>query len=142
MIDHHAGQFFHTGGGFPAELILCFCGIAKELLHLGWSEVPGINLNKVGVVQADMFEGQFAETTNGNHFSSRNHVIVRLILLQHPPHGFDVISGKTPVSLRIEVAKEQFVLQAEFDTAHSPGDFSCNKCLTPPWRFVVEQNAT
>ena len=133
MINHHAGQLFHTGGGFPTELVFCFGGIAQELLHFRWSEVTGINLNKVGVVQPDVFEGQLAEAPNRNHFSGRNHVIVWFVLLQHAPHGFDIITSKSPVSLRIEVAKEQFVLEAEFDPAHCPGDFSCDKRFAPTW---------
>jgi hypothetical protein len=32
-------------------------------------------------------------------------VIVRLVLLQHQPHGADVIAGETPIALRLQVAQ-------------------------------------
>lgn len=142
MVNHHAGQVFHTGCGFPTKLILCFGGVTEELLHFGRPKVPGVNFDKVGVVQANMFKGQLTKAANRDHGSCGHHIVVGLVLLQHAPHGLDIISRKSPVPLCVEVAKEQFVLQAQFDAPNGPGDFSCDKCFTPSWRLVVEQDAT
>ena len=42
-------------------------------------------------------------------------VIVGPVLLQHEPHGPDVIAGKAPVALGLEIAQPQLVRQAELD---------------------------
>ena len=67
-----------------------------------------------------------------------NHKILRGVQLQHHPHGLDIIRSIPPVPFSVQVAKIEFVLQAEFDAGHRPGYFSGYKSFTASWRFMVE----
>src|ERR1700734_1917281 len=68
-------------------------------------------------------------------------VIVRPILLQHQPHRFDVIAGKAPVALRVEITQREPILQPELDPRGTAGDFPRDKILTAARRFVIEEDA-
>ncbi len=46
-----------------------------------------------------------------------------------------------PVTLGIQVAEEEFFLQAELDAGDGPGDLAGDKCFAADGRFMVEQNA-
>jgi hypothetical protein len=47
--------------------------------------------------------------------AGRQHVLVRRILLQDQPHPLDKVTRVAPVTLRIEIAEEQLLLQSTFD---------------------------
>ncbi len=59
-------------------------------------------------------------------------------MLKHEPHGFYIVTCKSPVSLRLEVAQAQFFCKPVFDTGCSARDLAGNKLEPPPRRFVVE----
>ena len=44
-------------------------------------------------------------------FAGCNHIIVRFVLLQHQPHGFDVFLGIPPITLGVQVAQIKFVFE-------------------------------
>src|SRR5207244_12957375 len=54
--------------------------------------------------------------------ASGNHVVVGPGLLQHLPHRADVVSGKSPVAVRVEVADRQRVVEAELDARDAVAD--------------------
>ena len=68
-------------------------------------------------------------------------VILRLVLLEHQPHRFNVFLGVSPVAFRIQVAEIKFVLQTGEDVGHRARDLASHKCFPAARRFVVEQNA-
>ena len=68
-------------------------------------------------------------------------VIIRMILLQHEPHRFDIFFGVTPVALCIQIAEIKFVLQPGLDVRHGARDFARDKRFAAPRAFVIEQNA-
>src|SRR5260221_8666856 len=88
-----------------------------------------------------MSECSLDQFLNGVRLSSSDHVIVGIILLQHQPHRANVVSSKTPVALRIEIAEAKFVGKSEFDFCSIVCYFPSNKFHTAPWRFVVEKDA-
>src|SRR3546814_6794274 len=47
---------------------------------------------------------KFYEFADGVAFSSRQNIVVCLLLLQHQPHAFDKIAGVAPVSLGVQVS--------------------------------------
>ena len=58
------------------------------------------------------------------HLAGRDDVVVGVLLLEHEPHRLDVVAGKTPVALRVEVAQAQLVGETEL-AAHGPvGDLA------------------
>ena len=78
------------------------------------------------VVQADVGEGDLTHVTHGGGDAGGDHVVIGVVLLQHEPHGLDVVAGKTPIALGINVAEVQLVLQAQLDArdriGHLAGD--------------------
>src|SRR5258706_13439299 len=70
-----------------------------------------------------------------------HHVIVRGVLLKHEPHGFHVVSGVTPIALRVEIAEKQLLLQPALNAAECARYFARYKRFPPPWGFVIEENA-
>src|SRR6185503_8426341 len=71
----------------------------------------------------------------------RNHIVVRGILLQHAPHGFHVIAGKSPVALGIEIAEPQLVLLPELDARYAHAYLSRHEFGSTQRRFMVEKDA-
>ena len=66
-----------------------------------------------------MAERDLAELAHRVGLAGRDDVVVGLVLLQHQPHGLDVVAGEAPVALGVEVAEPQLVGQAELDPGHA-----------------------
>ena len=56
--------------------------------------------------------------------AGRDHVVVGLVLLQHHPHGLDVVARVAPVARRVEVAERDAVLEPELDARDRVGDLA------------------
>src|SRR5262249_25790551 len=64
----------------------------------------------------------------------------RLLLLEHHPDCFDVITRKSPITLCIEIAEKQFVLLSELDSSQRLRDLARDKSFSAPGRLVIEQD--
>lgn len=71
-----------------------------------------------------MGEGDFEELPDGVGFAGGDDVVGGGVLLEHEPHGADVVAGEAPVALGVEVAHAQFLLRAELDAGDGVGDFA------------------
>ena len=68
-----------------------------------------------------MAEGDLEKLAHRVLLAGGDDVVVRLVLLQHPPHGLDVVAGEAPVALRVEVAQVELVLQPDLDAPRRRG---------------------
>ena len=59
-------------------------------------------------------------------------------LLQHHPHGDDIILCIAPIAGRVQVPEQQRVLQTSLDAGGTEADFSCHKVLTASRTFMIE----
>ena len=78
------------------------------------------------------------------HFMSRtagDYVIIGFALLQHQPYGFDIISGKAPITGVVEIAKHQHMLPPACDLRQRGSYFSGHKIHPAKRTFMAEQNA-
>src|SRR5918992_5955447 len=73
--------------------------------------------------------------------SGADYVVVRLRLLQHAPHGIDVIAGEAPVTARVEVAERKLFGQTELYARSRVGDFARDELETATRALVVEEDA-
>ena len=73
--------------------------------------------------------------------SGGDHVVVGLVLLQHPPHRLDVVAGEAPVAAGLEVAQREALLQAERDPGDGPGHLAGDELVAAARALVVEQDA-
>ena len=69
-----------------------------------------------------------------------DHVVTGLVLLEHAPHGLDVVAGVAPVARGVEVPERQDVLQAELDAGDGVGDLAADELEPPLGPGVVEQD--
>ena len=67
--------------------------------------------------------------------------IVWCFLLQHQPHGTNVVRSVAPVPARLQIAQVEFLLDTVLDVGHGASDFACHKGLAAAWGLVVEQDA-
>ena len=70
-----------------------------------------------------------------------DHVVVGLVLLEHQPHGLDVVLGVAPVALGVEVAERELVLQAELDGGRAMGDLAGDELEPAALALVVEKDS-
>ena len=65
-------------------------------------------------VQIGVAEGETAELPDRRGPAGGHHVVVRGVLLQHQPHGADIILGVPPVAAGIEITEFKRLGQAQF----------------------------
>src|ERR1035437_7388413 len=88
-----------------------------------------------------MLKGELEEVAHREGLPGRNDEVIGLVLLQHPPHGVDVLRGITPVATSFNVAHEEGVLEASLDTGDTAGDLARYERLAAPRALVVEKDA-
>ena len=140
-VDHHGDELLEGDVGGPAELVAGFGGVAEEEFDFGGADEGGVNDDVVFVVEADVGEGDLEEVAHGVGASGGDDVVVGGFLLEHEPHGADVVAGEAPVALGVEVAHAQLFLVAEFDAGDGVGDFAGDEFFAAAWGFVVEEDA-
>ena len=52
-----------------------------------------------------------------------------------------VIAGMTPIPFTVQVAQVEAVLESQFDSGQSPGDFAGDKGFPPYGRLMIEEDA-
>ena len=104
-IDHEFDQIVEFCLGSPAEFLLGFARVADEEIDFGGAVVAGVGFDIFAPVEPGVAEGGFEEFADAVGFAGGDDVIVRFVLLEHEPHGFDVFFGVAPVAFGIEVAE-------------------------------------
>lgn len=153
--------------GRPAQLLAGLAGIAYQQVYLGGAVVAGIDLYYHGAdrqlvigvlaggyhpffgfalalkldLNAQFCKGHAHKLSYGGGDAGGDDKIFGHGLLQHQVHGFYIIFGMAPVALGIQVAHEEFVLQAEGYFGHCPGYFPGYKGFASEGAFVVEEDA-
>ena len=82
-----------------------------------------------------------AKRAHGVGLTGGQHVVVRFVLLEHPPHALDEIAGVPPVALGVEIAQIQPLLQSYLDPSRRARDLARDESLSADGRLVVEQDA-
>ena len=73
--------------------------------------------------------------------AGRDHVIVRLLVLQHQVHRFHVIPGEPPIAHRAQVSERKVVLEPQLQLRERDADLARDEILPPARRFMVEEDA-
>jgi hypothetical protein len=131
-LDHHLAQLLKRRLGLPAQFFAGLGGIADQQLDFSRAVELGIDLDDGFVcfaIVADFalgmaFPHDFGIDRLGRHRDEvtdrfctvgGQHVGIWLVSLQHAPHTLNVLLGKTPVALGVEVAQFQHVQLAQMD---------------------------
>ena len=88
-----------------------------------------------------MSESKAAKITHTGRTTRRDHEVVRAICLHHQPHGAHKISGVSPVSVDIEVPKNQILGTTTPDSGYLARDLSSDEFEAATRRFVIVRNA-
>ena len=100
-INHHLAEFAERNFRLPAELVSRFARVTTKRVDFRRSEETRVLLDVFSPIQAEVAENFVEKLANRVRLTGGDDEVVRLSLLQHQPHGFDVISRETPVSPRV-----------------------------------------
>src|SRR4051794_4036208 len=109
-LHHHADELGEGRVGLPAQLGPRPRRVADQEIDLGGAEEALVDHDVLLPRQVDVGEGQLAELPDRVGLAGRDHEVARLVALQHPPHGVDVVAGEPPVPLGVEVAEADLPL--------------------------------
>lgn len=140
-IDHDFYQFPKGDFGLPTELFFGLGRISLQNIYLRGPKVSGIDLHVIPPVQTHIRKGFFYKLPDRVGLSRADHIVVRLVLLQHPPHRLDVFRRIAPVPPCVQVSQIERILFSGQDVGDRPADLAAYKGFTPPWTLVVKQNA-
>ena len=89
-----------------------FVASPSRMIHLGRTEVRGIDDDVVSPVEPHVGERGLAELADGVRLPGCDDVVARLLHLEHPPHGHDVVLRVPPVALRVEIPEGELLRRA------------------------------
>jgi hypothetical protein len=110
MPNHHLDQLCEGNPRLPAENAARLDRIAAQCIDLGRPEIAAIDLDVKPPVEASRGEGELDETAHAVRLPGSDDIVIGLLLLQHQPHGLDIVAGKAPIALRFEVSQIELVL--------------------------------
>ena len=116
-------------------------GVAEQHVNLRRAQEVARDADMVLPMQPGMAERQFAEIADAVRLAGGDHVIVRLILLQHQPHGPHVVARVAPVALGVEVAELERFGEAELDARDAVRHLARDELDAAQRALMVEQDA-
>src|SRR5919106_1658996 len=140
-VDHQVDQASERGLRLPAQLAARLGGVAHQQVDLRRPEELLVHDHVLLPVEPHAVERELAELAHRVGLAGGDHVVVGRVLLEHQPHGLDVVAGVTPVALGLEVPEAQLVGEPELDAGGAVGDLAGHELEAAPRPFVVEQDA-
>src|SRR5918992_129559 len=110
-VDHQPDHLVEAGARLPSQLLAGFAGVADQVLDLRGTKEAGVDPDVLLRVEPDVVEGDLHKVANRVRLARGDHVVVGLVLLEHEPHGLDVVLGIAPISLGIKVAEGELLLK-------------------------------
>src|SRR5262249_35006086 len=107
-IDHHCDKVREIHGGSPAEDALCPRRVGLEQIDFGGPAQVRIKNDIASPIETDVAKCALDKFADAVPLPGADDVIFRSVLLQHQPHGADVIAGETPIAFRFQVAEPEF----------------------------------
>ena len=113
----------------------------NQARRLGWPVERGIALHIFFPGKIDNGEGGLNKFAHRVRLTGRYDIIVRGFVLQHQPHGLDVILSAAPVSPALQIAQDKIDIQAMRNPRDCARDFAGNKIFAAARRLVIVKNA-
>ena len=92
-------------------------------------------------IEAGGCKGSLHPFLNRMGLARGNDEVLGCIELQHAPHRVDIVGSVAPISLRVQIAQAQFLLQARLDPGHRSSHLAGDKLESPTRRLMIEQDA-
>lgn len=141
LVNHHLDKLLKPNLGLPTKHLLGLGSVPFEVIDLGGAKVPLVNDDMVPPIESHIAERDFQELLHGVGLFSGHNIVIGLLLLQHQPHGFNVVPSEAPISGGLEVAQEELALEPDLDAAHGPRDLAGHEILAAAGGLVVEEDA-
>jgi hypothetical protein len=106
-------------------------GVAEQQVDLGGAHQLRVDHDVLLPVEPHPREGDLHQLAHRVGLAGGDHVVVGLGLLEHQPHGLDVVAGEAPVALGVEVAEPQLAREPQRDPRHAVGDLAGHELETP-----------
>src|SRR5207245_6363627 len=119
-----------------------FGRIPHQSLNVSGSKELGVYFDPVSVIKANVPKSDFTKLAHGMTFSGRDYIVVGPGLLEHHPHGLDILAGMAPISLCVKVTQAEFLGRSEFDFGHLRSNFPSNELDAPTTRLVIKEDST
>src|SRR5258708_5810110 len=119
--DHQPYEHFETGMRAPAKRSAGFRRIADQEVYLSRAVKQFVSDHIIAVVETRQRESHLAKLADRMSLTGGHHVIIRHFLLEHHPHGFDVIGGVAPIAAGFEVPKANLFGFSSDNGGHTRG---------------------
>src|SRR5678815_2719284 len=104
---HFSDKILEESLRLPAQDSFCLGGIALQEIDFGRPIENGIDLDVIPIVQPNMRKRNFAKLADTMSFTSCNHIVAWLRLLQHHVHRFNVVRSMPPCLLYTSDAADE-----------------------------------
>src|SRR5215471_299767 len=125
--NHHLHQLIEMHFRLPSQQLASLAGITAQIIDFSRADQLGIDLDIFFPVKAGAREGSLHQFLNAMSFAGGDHKVIGLRLLQHEPHGADVVACKTPISPGVKVPHLELVDQPELDPGYVLSNFTRDK---------------
>ena len=125
----------------PTQLTLRLRCVGSEGFDFRRAEINRVNLHVFLPIQVHIRKRHIHEFPDGMDLPGADNVIIRLILLKHEPHGFDIIRSIAPIPFGIEVAEIKLLFLASEDARQAVGNLSRDERFPTAGGLVVEENS-
>ena len=135
-VDHQADHLLEARTGPPAKLLTSLRRVPDQVLDLGRAQ-EGTDHVRAGI-EAYVLEGHH-QPADAVGLARRDDVVVRLVLLEHQPHGLHVVLRVAPVALGIEIPQGELGGESELDGGGAVGDLAGDELEPRTLAFMVKK---
>ena len=140
-IDEKPDKLREADRGLPAEPLPRLRWVADKIVQLGLPALErAVEVHVLIGIEADVLERDGNQLANAVGLACRDHVVTRLVLLEHQPHRAHVVAGEAPVAPGVEIAEPELPLEAQLDPGGGIRDLACDEVERPPRRLVVVED--
>src|SRR6187455_2059543 len=140
-VDEQAYEPLEAERRLPAQPRARLRGIADQVVELGGAtDERLVDVDVLLPVEPDVPERELDELADTVRNAGRDHVVVRLLLLEHQPHRAHVVACIAPVAAGLEVAQPEVALEPERDRRRRARDLARQEVGRPAGGLVVEED--
>src|SRR2546425_5654843 len=141
-LDHDFREVLELGLRLPSKDALGLPRVPAEVVDLRRAEVLLVDLHvRLPIRDARDPERLLHELANGMGLARRSDEVIRLPVLEDPPHQVDELRRVPPVAPRIQVPEGDRFREAVMDFRHAVAHLACQEFETASLGFVIEQDA-
>ena len=136
-VDHLTDQLRKRSSRLPSKHMVDLIRTTNQAHRLGWPVEGGIALHIFFPGKIDNGEGGLNKFAHRVRLTGRYDIIVRGFVLQHQPHGLDVILSAAPVSPALQIAQDKIDIQAMRNPRDCATNLATDEVFSATRRFMI-----